>query len=378
MALMDLVLSSFVRKVDSSYLPASGQLPQLNTKFAGRMPRREKENIIGLLHAFGVFLYPIALSLPLPIYIYVLVLERAARLRAHMFAHGMRLLPYYATTFAFNLLLYALTIAALWVSGAWAGIEFFALTSPLLLLVFFAGWGLLLVAFAFLLSTALASPRAASVLGYVIALFGSLIGVVVSAGIYGDIPLLGLDRALPWFWLLVPQCAMARAVYLMCHRCDHEHECYAGLPPPDDELARVLLALFALAALCLALGLAADSGFRLGGQLRVRLRTWWARRRARGDAASERDAALERSALIYAEAEAGEAESADEDADGDEQGRGRRRRAGRAVLDVERLSKKYPGAKQFAVKRLSFAISEGKVFALTGANGAGKHIKMKR
>ena len=194
-----------------------------------------------------------------------------------MFSHGMRLVPYYVTTFCVNLLLYALTVSALWIAGAVAKIEFFSL-----MLVFFLGWGLCLVSFAFLLSTLISSPRFASVVGYVIALFGSLIGVVICAGIYGDIPLIGLNQPVPWYMLLVPQFSMARAVYLMSHRCNHDHECYSTLPSPSDELGRVLLAIYGMALLWFALALATDVGLMSAAQLRVRFRTWLGRGMWRG------------------------------------------------------------------------------------------------
>lgn len=97
-----------------------------------------------------------------PIYIFQLVLEKATGLRAHMawygfllrfsslacvlplprgsFSHGMRLLPYYTTQFCFNMIVYLIACSALWTAGALAEIEFFSVTAPSVLIVFFVGW----------------------------------------------------------------------------------------------------------------------------------------------------------------------------------------------------------------------------------------------
>jgi ABC-type multidrug transport system ATPase subunit len=375
MATIDMITRAFAHQLDPTYLPNKPDLVRAsNTKFGGRMPRADSIDFVLILHAFGVMLYPIALSLQLPIYIYLLVLEKAEKLRNHMFAHGMRLMPYYLTTFLFNLIMSLLAMAALWIAGAVAQIEIFSLTSPLLLIVFFIGWGLLLVAFAFVLSTVILTPRAASVIGYVVALFGSLLAVIVAAVMYGNLPLIGNGMRLPLYLYIIPQFTMTRGIYLMNDRCSTWHECYNGLPGADDELAVVLAALYLSAAAYFVLGLALDGGLARLATLRVkRVKKMGARSGSASPLLS----------LNHA--------SARDDDDHDNNGGGgdvqeenlaasselvhlHRPPLGAAppVLDIDHLSKKYSGAKTFAVKDLSFAIGEQQIFALTGANGAGK------
>jgi hypothetical protein len=60
------------------------------------MPMRQEFNILEILQIFGAVLYPVALSLQMPISLYVLVLERATGVRGHMFAHGLKQVPYCA------------------------------------------------------------------------------------------------------------------------------------------------------------------------------------------------------------------------------------------------------------------------------------------
>jgi ABC-type multidrug transport system ATPase subunit len=375
MATLDMLTRAFAHQLDPTYLPNTPEVSRLsNTKFGGRMPRSDSFNLIQILHSFGVLLYPIALSLQLPIYIYLLVMERADKLRNHMFAHGMRLLPYYATTFLFNFVMSLLAMAALWIAGAAAQIELFSLTSPLLLIVFCVGWALLLVAFAFVLSTMIYSPRAASVIGYVVALFGSLFAVIVAAVMYGHLPFIGNGLPMPWYLNLIPQFAMTRALYLMSDRCDRWKECYSRLPGADDELAGVLAALYVTAALYLLLGLALDGGLARLAQLRVKRH----KPRAVAGGAPARVASPDNvdSAAVAAAITAGD----DADDDDVEKRRGSRElmhmhrppAGSTPVLEIDHLSKQYPGAKKLAVDDLSFAISEQQIFALIGPNGAGK------
>ena len=115
---------------------------------------------------------------------------------------------------------------------------------------------------AFVSASLLTTPRAASVFGYVVALFGSLIGIVICAGIYGSIPFIGNNQRLPVWLLAYPQFAMVRGIYLLNHSCNHNKECYNGLPSPNDEMAVVLASLYLSALVYGLLGLLLDVGVR--------------------------------------------------------------------------------------------------------------------
>ena len=56
-----------------------------------------------------------------------------------------------------------------------------------------------------LLASLISSKRVAAVVGYVVALFGTLIALMLTDGIYGDLPGLHLDAPFPWPLLLYPQ-----------------------------------------------------------------------------------------------------------------------------------------------------------------------------
>jgi hypothetical protein len=163
-------------------------------KWAQPMPTFAEANILAALEIVGTLLYPIALTLQLPIYIYILVMEKSEKLTELMKSHGMKarhcifsssvLFTHrdILTNFLFNFALYVIVIGFFWIVGVGIKIRFFAQTAPSTLFMFFLGWGLSLVSMSFLLSTFLNSKRAATVLGYVVALFGSLIALVICVG----------------------------------------------------------------------------------------------------------------------------------------------------------------------------------------------------
>ena len=98
-------------------------------------------------------------------------------------------------------------------------------THPSTLLLFFLGWGLALVSFALFLSAFLHSRRIATVVGYVVALFGNLICLVISDGIYGGAisQNVGVGSWSPWVLLTFPCTARAHT---------HTHTRTHAPPPP--------------------------------------------------------------------------------------------------------------------------------------------------
>jgi len=148
------------------------------------MPYKARADLLVILELFGTFLYPLALALQLPIYIYILVLEKADKLREMCKSMGMRLQEYYITYYIFCFVIYACVIAFFWLAGVLIKIRFFTQTSPWILFVFFFGWGNCLIFFAIFVSAFISSKQVATVVGYIIALFGTLVALIVTVGIY--------------------------------------------------------------------------------------------------------------------------------------------------------------------------------------------------
>jgi hypothetical protein len=204
-------------------------LPILDLVFLQGMPEYKSQDIFALLEVFGTFLFPIALSLQLPIYIYILVLEKFEKLREMMLSHGMRNWQYHLTNYVFFYLLYALVVIFFWIAGLIFKMRFFTYTHWSTLLVFFVGWGFSLVSLAHFLSSLLNSPRATTVVGYGVALMGSLISLIVAFGIYGPVPFYSVGGLMPQWLYIWPQMSFVRGIYLLNQSCAQKGICYNAI-----------------------------------------------------------------------------------------------------------------------------------------------------
>ena len=201
--------------------------------------------LIQQLELAGCILYPIALTLQLPLYCFLLVLEKSEKIREMMLAHGMKLRHYHFTNYLFFYTLYVIIAAAFWIAGIASGNRFFSSTHWTLLLSYFLGWGFCVVSLAHFLSALVNSPRAATVMGYGIALIGSMAALVVALGIYGPFAF-SINRIMPVALYIWPQFAFARIMYLMNIACAEQQRCYGPLwtIPFSDEVPLALIFLY--------------------------------------------------------------------------------------------------------------------------------------
>lgn len=125
----------------------------------------------------GIILYPIALSIQLPVYIYILVLEKSEKLKELMKSHGMSNTAYIFTNYLFNFVFYVIIIILFWVFGIIINLRFFTQTNPITMILLFFGWGNALISLAFFFSSFLNTKRAAVIVGYIVALMGTMIGL---------------------------------------------------------------------------------------------------------------------------------------------------------------------------------------------------------
>jgi ABC-type multidrug transport system ATPase subunit len=379
MQLLSLINQAFMAQVgDQHHIAQPGNDTKsmwLNARFVQRMPYYASANLLAILEAFGAFLYPVALCLQLPIYIYLLVLEKSQKLKDMMQAHGMQSRHYVATNYIFFYLLYMLAFGFLWLSGLAAEIRFFTQTDPLLLFLFLFGWGHCLIALAFLISTFLSSPRASTLVGYTIALLGTLIAEVVSIGIYGPFAF-SIGTELPKWLLIWPQFSFVRGIYLLNDACAQRFSCYGPLwtLSIDDEFIDCLFFLYGAALVYGALAVCAQRGWR---------RTFFCQRvvtshrpsvatptsSGYGQSLQEMPKEAENEALLNEEAGV----MAQEDPDC----RNERKRVhdgdypNNAPLVVGDLHHEY-GPNKSALSSLCLVVEEGECFGLLGENGAGK------
>jgi hypothetical protein len=178
------VTEAFRHWITNTTAPNPADITSLfSVKWIQAMPYFALADVLAYLEAVGTLLYPVALTLQLPVYIFLLVVEKSGA-KELMKAHGMKTRDYFISHFIFDFSLYAMCIIFFWGVGAGIQIRFFSQTHFSVLLIFFIGWGLSMIFLAFFLSTLINTTRASTVIGYVIALMGSLVGIVICVGYF--------------------------------------------------------------------------------------------------------------------------------------------------------------------------------------------------
>jgi len=241
--------------------PSPGALRLPSIVALGSFPQVQVTNLEQFVEVVGALLHPITLTLQLPLFVFVTVLEKEERLVELQLAMGLRYYPYAAVNFALNFGLYALVAGGFWAAGVALRFTFFTGTSPALLATLFIGWGLALCALAALISAFLWSRKAATVVGYVVALLGNLIAILVAAGIYGSSVPYSLGRPMPTWLNVFPIFPLVRMLYLGTYQCIILQQCYASLATAaaaGSEVRALLVALYLDAAAYLAVALYLD------------------------------------------------------------------------------------------------------------------------
>lgn len=220
-------------------------MQSLNMIVTQPMPQWGQDNIWAFLELAGTLLYPLGLTLQIPLYMYLLTLEKAEKLREMMLSHGLKARYYHAVNYVFFYAIYAFAAGLFWVAGIATKSRFFVETHWSVLLLFFLGWGFSLVSISCFVSAFLNSPRVATVAGYVIALFGTMLGFIVSVIIYGFTPF-SLKTNFPFWTFIWPQFAFSRGMYLLNDACALQGLCYGPITHLTwhDPFSKSLLALY--------------------------------------------------------------------------------------------------------------------------------------
>ena len=231
----------------------------------GTMPFAVTVDFLTLVEVIGAVLHPITLTLQLPLFVFITVLEKEERLIELQRAMGLRYGAYWSVTYALNFLVYCAVAGSFWAAAYALNFKFFVQTSPALMVTVLIGWGLALCSMAMLLSSFLWSRKSATVLGYVVALFGNLFAIVIAAGVYGNSDIVpGADATFhempPWFYV-VPIFALVRFLFLGTFQCIARQACYDSfmqMASAPGEVRTIVWSLYLAAVAYLLLALYLD------------------------------------------------------------------------------------------------------------------------
>lgn len=124
---VDLINKSYFRKFfDDVFIVSGIQI----------MPYKQddSDNIQRIINLAGSTFYPMAVSLLMPLFLYTIVLEKEAKLIEIMKINGMKMRFYWLSNFAFNFLLYSVTMLIFNLFGSLVlGLTLFTQTHALLL-----------------------------------------------------------------------------------------------------------------------------------------------------------------------------------------------------------------------------------------------------
>ena len=349
------------------------------------MPYTDYSDLLVAVEAFGLVLYPICVSLQLPVYLFLFVNEKETKLKAFASAMGLTKFVFWISNYVFCLIMYSAVVSAFVLGANMMGLRLWTHTPPVVLTVMLVGWGLSLVAVAAFLQSFLSNTRSASIVGYSVSLFGAAVGIVVAIGIYFED-----DKVMPAFWLLWPQFALTRALFLMDTACIKRLACFGPQDLFSGEFALCIWSMYACSVVYTAGAWALDSTdvslSHIAAAISERLRRLCgaSQKVATRDGQSSMTQRLldadQMSASLPGIPHNGDG-GRDTDSDVlDEYTRVQelmRQHNGPGIsclppLTVEDLRKVYDSRKLVAVDKLSLAVAAGECFGLLGPNGAGK------
>lgn len=208
-----------------------------------------EENIQRIINLAGSTFYPMAISLLMPLFMYAIVLEKENKLIEIMKINGLKMRYYWLSNLIFNYTLYSITIIIFVLVGS-VGLKLtmFTSTHPFLLFLTFISWGICQVGLAFFFQAFISNARSATIIGYMVSLWTTIIAASLNFSIY-DLP-----EKYPVWLLLYPTFALCRVFYYMTLRCGYE-KCIDRLSDVNDEMVTCFVLLFVMGIVFLFLGI---------------------------------------------------------------------------------------------------------------------------
>ena len=208
-----------------------------------------EDNIQRIINMAGSTFYPMAVSLLMPLFMYSIVLEKENKLIEIMKINGLKMRFYWMNNFIFNYIVYAITMIIFIIVGTIGlNLTLFTSTHPLLLILTFVSWGVCQVGLAFFYQAFLSNARSATIIGYMVSLWTTIIASSLNFSIY-DLP-----EKFPIPLLMYPTFALCRVFYYMTLRCGFER-CIDNLSDVNDEMIICFVLLFVMGFVFLFLGI---------------------------------------------------------------------------------------------------------------------------
>eukprot|EP00761_Pharyngomonas_kirbyi_P012678 gb/GECH01012705.1/.p1 GENE.gb/GECH01012705.1/~~gb/GECH01012705.1/.p1 ORF type:complete len:859 (+),score=194.83 gb/GECH01012705.1/:1-2577(+) len=318
----------------------------------------------------GNFFFPFILTLLLPVFMYTIVLEKQNRLREMMKLMGMRMYNYWVLTYAFSFLLYLLSCLIFVIMSAIFQFRFITGTGSALPFLILIGWGFSIVSLSFFLSAFIKKTLVAVVLGYLIAIFGPITGVLLEVFAFNP------DEAWQSIFLFILPLPLTRAFNTITQDC-LDFQCPSNSDISSNNSIRdSIIFLYVDAIIYLVLALYFDAiipqpwGIRKHPLFPLKAVYHWILSKTGGKKIHDHDERGEVHDL--------EKQDTEEHPKGYEDvlyqmqmvKEGAATKETHPVL-IDALRKKYGGGK-IAVKDLYLAMERGECFGLLGPNGAGK------
>lgn len=138
--------------------------------------------------------------------------------------NGLDSKHYWVSFFIVSFFLSLVTSLTIYIFGVFVfEIEFFTDTSPIIIWTMFVGWAIAQIAMTSFFQIFINNSKTASIVGYVLSIFSTLIGEVLATLIFP------LPMTFPLPLLLYPPFALCRIFYYLGWSCSNNTGCYRSI-----------------------------------------------------------------------------------------------------------------------------------------------------
>ena len=143
---------------------------------------------------------PACICMGMPMFLVSIVSEKEKRLIENMKINGMNMSYFWVATYLWFYIYYSLIMATFFFFGKYVfAITFMKYTSSFIVLTVLNGWSMAQISYAFFLSVFMEKSQTASIIGYLTAIYLTVMGMVLSFIVYYP----GLLAA-PWYFHIFP------------------------------------------------------------------------------------------------------------------------------------------------------------------------------